>query len=73
MKFTYVTKVDKKGNIMRYRRCIQYFTDGDTGVKFPVPRHKLIKVNGVKVQFYPMSQIKAMSAAERESIKLPLK
>lgn len=73
MKYTYKTETDKNGNSMRYKCWIEVFKDEDSGKPISIKRHELIKVNGEKVRFYGMSELKRMSPSQRKSIQIKFK
>jgi hypothetical protein len=50
-KFRYKTKVTDAGNVHRYKYWVENFKDQDTDQLIPVTRHRLIKVNGRKVEW----------------------
>jgi len=72
-KFTYTSKVDKKGNVSRYRCWFETFKDEDSGETIKLKRHELIKYNGEPVRFYGLSELKKMNKQQLASIKLKSK
>jgi hypothetical protein len=67
MKYTYATKVTKKGTF-RIRKWKEIFKDESTGETVEVDRSEPIKLNGEKLIWIPNSVIKKMSKEEKKRI-----